>query len=335
MPKLSGVHAQMSSRVAKLDDFRGPQATSRRHLCFDQFHVDVARNSTDDFNPFHDPQRWQQVVGNPFQSTIALGFQIEFLVSDRVTAYRRANAEDDLVERNALHYSNYEFRFADALHAAESFKLDIRETLDKTGSGGGISNRIVVRRSDGEKLILIGTQSETTKPRFLPGYTLNGIQALQHLPSGSLTSGGRYFCKRKFLNTSNGKNFALGSLCDQRDYFDELADRVYFAPLFTASLLSSALLEKGRVEGYDFVADPLVYTSHQISVDNRLQKQLRSNDKLHILIEGPLAAQPSKGLGQTSAEQMLYRCFGVLGGHQILFRANVQLAPLHGFLSAE
>lgn len=328
------MNAEVSSLVAKLDDLRRPLETASQNLCFDQFHVDVARNSTDDFNPFHDPRRWRQVVGNPFESTIALGFQIEFLVADRVNAHRRANGEDVLVEQNSRCYTNYEFRFVNALHAGESFKLDIKETLDKTGSGGGISNRIVVRRSAGEKLILIGTQSETTQPRFLANDTLNELQAVQHLPNGSLTPGGKYFSKRKFLNTSNGKNFALGSLCDQHDYFDELAERVYFAPLFTASLLSSALLEKGWAEGHDFVADPLVYTSHQISVDNRLQKQLRSNDRIHILVEGPLTAQPSKGLGQTPVEQLLYRCFGVLDGHQILFRANVQLAPLHGFLSA-
>ncbi len=147
------MNAEVSSLVAKLDDLRRPQETASQNLCFDQFHVDVARNSTDDFNPFHDPQRWRQVVGNPFESTITLGFQIEFLVSDGVRAYRRANGEDVLVEQNALHYTNYEFRFVNALHAGDSFKLDIKETLDKIDFGGGISNRIVVRRSVGEKLI--------------------------------------------------------------------------------------------------------------------------------------------------------------------------------------
>ncbi len=202
------MNAEVSSLVAKLDDLRRPLETASQNLCFDQFHVDVARNSTDDFNPFHDARRWRQVVGNPFESTIALGFQIEFLVADRVNAHRRANGEDVLVEQNSRCYTNYEFRFVNALHAGESFKLDIKETLDKTGSGGGISNRIVVRRSAGEKLILIGTQSETTQPRFLANDTLNELQAVQHLPNGSLTPGGKYFSKRKFLNTSNGKNFA-------------------------------------------------------------------------------------------------------------------------------
>ena len=50
-------------------------------LVFSQAHIDVARNSTDDFNPFHDPLRWQRIEGNPFGSPIALGFQLEFFAT--------------------------------------------------------------------------------------------------------------------------------------------------------------------------------------------------------------------------------------------------------------
>lgn len=102
--------------------------------------------------------------------------------------------------------------------------------------------------------------------------------------------------------------------------------------MFTAALLSSALLEKGWREGYDFEKDPLVYTSHQISIDRRLQGKLRSNDRLHMLVEGPLQAPPTKGLGKALLEQSLHRCVGLVHGHQILFRANVMMAPLHAML---
>lgn len=306
---------------------------SSENLCFDQLHIDVARNSTDDFNPFHDPQRWRKVDGNPFQSTIALGFQLEFLVADRVRSHRLANDADLLATHNDLFYSNYEFRFANALHASEAFKLEIKNTIDKSRAGGGISNRVAVRSEQRNALVLIGTQSETSVPRFLADEAITDIRALREIPNGSALPGARYFFKRKFLNTSNGKNFALGSLCNQHDYFDELEERVHFAPLFTASLLSSALLEKGWSEGYDFETDPLVYSSHQISVDNRIQRQLRSNDMLNIVVEGPLSAPSSKGLGHSAVEQMLYRCFGVVERHEILFRANVQLAPLRSFLA--
>jgi hypothetical protein len=171
---------------------------------------------------------------------------------------------------------------------------------------------VAVRRCDDRGLVLIGTQSEAAVPRFLAEETGDALRALQFLSSNSVTSTGDYFSKRKFLNSSNGKNFALGSLCNQHDYLDELAERVYFAPLFTASLLPSALLAKGWEQNYDFETDPLVYTSHQISADNRLQRQLRSNDMLQIIVQGPLPASSSKGLSQTSVEQKLYRCFGVV-----------------------
>lgn len=305
---------------------------SNQKLCFEQIHIDVARNSTDDFNPFHDPQRWRRIKDNPFGSPIALGFQLEFLASDRVTTFRQDNRQDGLITQHELRYSNYEFMFTGALQAGEDFSVEIKKTVDKTASEGGLSNRVVVRKGDGG-LVLMGNQSETAQPRFLADAALNDLPSLEHLPDRIVAPGTRYFLKRKFLNTSNGKNFALAALCDQHDYFDELDERVDFPPLFTASLLSSALLEKGWAQGYDFEADPLVYTRHQISVDKRLQRTLRSNDSLHILVEGPLEPPPHRGLGRTAVEQQLYRCFGLLRGHQILFRANVQLAPLHGFLS--
>ena len=305
---------------------------SEKKLCFEQVHIDVARNSTDDFNPFHDPQRWQRIKDNPFTSPIALGFQLEFLAADRIAANRRLSGHDRLVADHQLHYSNYEFMFTGALHAGEAFAVEIKKTVDKTGSDGSLSTRAVLRKGDGS-LVLMGNQSETRQPRFLADAVLHGLPSLEHLPDRIIAPGTRYFLKRKFLNTSNGKNFALAALCDQRDYFDELDERIDFPPLFTAALLSSALLERGWAAGYDFEADPLVYTRHQISVDNRLQRQLRSNDRLHILVEGPLAPPSQKGLGGSTVEQQLYRCFGLLHGQQILFRANVQLAPLHGFLS--
>ncbi|MCB1798701.1 MAG: hypothetical protein KDI67_07455 [Gammaproteobacteria bacterium] len=300
-------------------------------LCFDQVHIDVARNSTDDFNPFHDPQRWQNIRGNPFASPIALGFQMEFLAADRVARHRRSNAEDTLIAEHALHFSNYEFHFADALRVGEAFSVTVKNTIDKSAQGGGLSNRIVLRKAAGD-LVLMGTQSETAEPRFLPDAVIEGLPSLEHLPDRAMAPGTPYFRKRKFLNTSNGKNFAVGALCDQHDYFDELSERVDFPPLFTASMVSCALLEKGWAHGHDFEADALVYTSHQISVDNRLQRKLRSNDMLNILVEGPLTPPPPKGLGCASVDQQLYRCLGVLHGRQILFRANVQLAPLRSFL---
>ena len=299
---------------------------------FEQLHIDVARNSTDDFNPFHDPRRWRLIAGNPYGSTIALGFQMEMLAADRVAAQRDAAERCRRDEGSGLYFSNYEFHFARALLAGEPFQVEVKNTVAR-GNAAGVSNRVLLRTQDGG-LVLRGTVSETPEPRFLRDEVPSGLPSLEHLPDRTPVPGTPYFVKRKFMNASNAKNFALGSLCNQHDYFDELSERVCFPPMFTTSLLSCALLEKGWAEGYDFEADPMVYTSHQISVDNRLQARIKSNDSLYILVRGPLPTEPVRGLGGGQVAQQQYHCFGILHGRELLFRASVKLAPLHGFPGA-
>lgn len=306
---------------------------SDQHLCFEQIHIDVARNSTDDFNPFHDPQRWHRIRRNPFGGPIALGFQMEFLAADRVARHRRPSDKAASGADDERPFSNYEFLFAGALPAGESFRVEIKKTVDRTGSGGGIANRVVIRKRAGD-LVLMGTLSETDVPRFLPDVVMSGLPSLEHFPDRVALPGTPFFLKRKFLNTSNAKNFVLGARCAQQDYIDELDERVSFPALFTASLASCALLEKGRYQGHDFEAEPMVYTSHQIAVDKRIQRRLRSNDMLHILVEGPSTLPPPRGLGRAAVEQQCYRCYGVLHGSQILFRASLRLAPLQALSAA-
>ena len=130
--------------------------------------------------------------------------------------------------------------------------------------------------------------------------------------------------KRKYLTTSNGKNFVLSGLATQQDYFDELDEHIAFPPLFTAALASCALLEKAWQSGYDFHADPVVYTTHQITVDRRLQASLRSNDRLHLLVDGPLAEQAN----EQQAAMQTYHVFGLVAANAVLFSARVQLARL-------
>ena len=296
-------------------------------FCFEQLHVDVARNTTDDFNPFHDPKRWRLIRDNPFGSTIVLGFQTEFLVSDQVARMRRDNGDDARIAEHDLHFSNYEFRFVGALLPGERFDVEIRKTVDKTANGGGLSNRVIVRKDD-ELAVLLGTQSETRSPRFLADTIPRNLPPLATLPDRERIDGTPYFLKRKFLTTSNGKNFVLAGLGMQQDYFDELDEFVSFPPLFAVALLSCGLLEQAWQQDYDFLADPVVYTSHQISVDRRLQQRLRSNDRLHLLIDGPLNEASDKAGSAINAMQN-YRVFGLVADEQILFRAKVQLATLH------
>ena len=86
------------------------------------------------------------------------------------------------------------------------------------------------------------------------------------------------------MTTSNAKNFLCGSLRDQAQYFDELQDRVSFPEMFSCALLSNALLEKALKFHHNFECNPMVYTSHKISIDRRYLAQMKSNDALHILI---------------------------------------------------
>lgn len=303
----------------------------QRLLALDQIHIDVARNSTDDFNPFHDPVRWKNIRGNPFGAPIALGFQLEFLAGDRVRRHRIAERRPAAAQ---IVYRDFEFGFAGALRAGEDFEIDVRKTIDKTGRGGGLSNRVIVRKSD-RTPVLIGTQSDSPEPRFFSVQGFGDLPALSRLPDRSTVPGNGLFLKRKFLNTSNAKNFALGALCRQQDYIDELGERVCFPPLFTASLISCALLERARANHHDFEAEPMVYTSHQISVDMGLQRRLRSNDMLHVLVQRPETVLPGKGLGKSCVEQQRFRCLGVVGDDATLFHASVQLAPLRAFLASE
>ena len=66
-------------------------------LRFQQIHIEVARNATDDFNPFHDKHRWHNVADNPFGGPIALGFQLECLIEQHMRLYRKQHGEDELI----------------------------------------------------------------------------------------------------------------------------------------------------------------------------------------------------------------------------------------------
>ncbi len=302
-------------------------STPRGRYCFEQLHIDVARNTTDDFNPFHDPARWQAIRNNPFGSTIVLGFQTEFLISDLIERRHRAGTGVSTAADYGLNFSNYEFRFVGALRPGEPFDIALRNTVDKTASNGGLSTRAVLRKGDNTP-VLMGTQSESAAPRFLADANLSNLPYLAELPDRTTIVDGRFFLKRKFLTTSNGKNFVLAGLGAQQDYFDELADYVSFPPLFTAALSSCGLLEKAWQRGYDFQAEPVVYTSHQISVNRRLQSTLRSNERLHLLVEGPIEDTATQRTAANPSAQR-YRVFGVIRNNVILFRALFQLARLH------
>ncbi len=314
-------------------DKDGP-GVANEAFCFQQLHLDIARNATDDFNPFHDPHRWDRIEGNTFKAPVALGFQIGCLIDYLLDRYRREQGEESLEAEYGLYFRNYEFKFAGALLAGEPFQVEIKSTKNRIVTGGGLSNRVAVRKVDGSP-VLIGSRSETPVPRFLPDDRLPRLPAVAEVEDRSHIKGTPFFLKRKFLNTSNGKNFLLGSLADQYAYFDELEDRVRFPTLFPVALSSCTLLEKAWQEEWQFEKNPVVYTGHKISVNKQLQFELRSNDRLDILAEGPYPLEERGGLGRSAIKQCYYRCFGLIEGGRLLFRALVQTAALQAMLATD
>jgi len=169
-------------------------------LAFQQIHIDVARNATDDFNPFHDKNRWKSIASNPFQGPIVLGFQLECLIEDRINHHRFTHAEYSLYDKHQLCFSNYQVNFANAVRPDTEVQVDIRRSKLSEGDNFTLSNRVSIK-SEG-RLDLIGYKRETQKPLYLAG--------TDHLPLGSLGSqrdrsyirGTDFFMKRKFMNTS-------------------------------------------------------------------------------------------------------------------------------------
>lgn len=288
-------------------------------FCFQQIHIDVARNATDDFNLFHDPHKWLRIKDNPFGGPIALGFQLESLIEKQILDYRRQNDELKLIAQNKLRFSNYQFTFANAVKPGQKVNVEIKKSQFKIIDGNAVlSNRISVK-TDG-RLALMGFKKESAKALFLENADFSGFGHLKEMTDRSYIPGKDFFLKRKFMNTSNAKNFLCGSFADQSLYFDELNDKADFPEIFPCSLVSCALLEKALNNNHDFEEEPMIYTTHKITLDRALLCQLKSNVALHILIR-ELADQPDT-----------YECYGLINDNMILYRGIISLASLQSIL---
>lgn len=299
------------------------------NFIFDQIHLEVARNASDDFNLFHDKHKWLQVTHNPFKGPIVLGFQMNTLIEYQMRLYREANHENQIIDENNLRFSNYQITFVNALRPRQEFQLDIRKTLIKTIPELTLTNRVSIK-SEG-KTILLGFKKETPSPLFLADTNLSQLPELSKLPDKSMVPGTDFFLKRKYMNNGNVKNFLSGSLAEQSDYFDELTGLANYPEIFPCSLTSGALLEKAQLENHDFKQNPMVYTSHEISVDRQCLPSISDNDKLHILVR-QLPESASNTLNQTKIMLRSYECFGLLKRNKVLFRIRLNLVPLEEIL---
>lgn len=285
-------------------------------LRFLPIHIDVTRNATDDFNPFHDRNRWHRIAGNPFGEPIVLGFQLECLIENRMRRYRDEQEETGLISAQAMRFSNYEFKFVNAVLPGQAITMLIKASQYKPGDNPTLGNRVSLRANG--KLAVAGYKRESRSPLAPPRIDLAALGDLNRAKDRAYLENTDIFLKRKYMTTSNAKNFLSGSLVEQSDYIDELDERIHFPETFPCALLSCALLERAWQQGHDFEREPMVYKSHNISIDREYLAQLRSNDVLHLLSR---YADPA---AQTPA----YDCFGVIGSERLLFSARIELMPL-------
>lgn len=292
---------------------------------FDQIHIEVARNASDDFNLFHDKRKWLQITHNPFKGPIVLGFQLNTLIEYQMRLYREAQHEDQIIAENQLYFSNYQITFVNALRPRQELVLDIKKTLINTIPELTLANRVAIK-SQG-KTILLGYKKETKTPMFLADTDLSHLPDLNGIADKSIVPGTDFFLKRKWMNNGNVKNFLSGSLAEQSDYFDELMQVAHYPEVFPCSLTSGALLEKAQMENHDFKRNPMVYTSHDISVDRVCLAQVKNNDRLHILVR-QLPESKANTLNHTNIMLRTYECYGLLENGAILFRIKLNLVPL-------
>jgi len=302
---------------------RGASPTFR----FGQFHVDVARNSSDDFNPLHDPKKWESVRGNPYGSPVVSVFQMECLIEYLLRKGQGA-ADSWLIEQHDLHFCNYQFTFTGWLRPHEEFQVRIHPSSVSPGADHTLSNRVFLK-TEGQ-LVVAGSVSQSASPLYLPNAEFSRLHGLERAADITYVPDTKYFLKRKYLSTGNAKNFVIACLADQAYYFDEVEDRVSFPDMVPVSFISSALFEKDMADNVDFRQTPMAHARHNISIDRRLARDLRSNDRLHLLVTRPKLVPPAAALGQLQMAAECYDCFGLVQDNQVLFRAQVFLVPLTG-----
>jgi len=284
---------------------------------FEQIHVDVARNATDDFNLFHDPLRWHRLAGNPFGGPIVLGFQLVCVAE----AWLR---EQGVIADDGPRFVNAHYQFASPLRPGESARIEASRPRIEADRR---SCRLLVRGPRG--LVLRGQVQQEAEARHAPG---DGpaieTTTLADQPDRSWLGDSGWFLKHKYMNTGNAKNFLCGSLVEQTRFIDELEDRVRFPDSFPAALISCALLERARSEGHDFEREPMVYTQHRISIDQQRMAGLGSNDRISLLVGPPQRQAAGRGLGAQAVRQQTHGCLVLDQQGQPLVQAFISLSPL-------
>ncbi|MEP1445417.1 MAG: hypothetical protein ABJK37_04770 [Paraglaciecola sp.] len=297
-----------------------------------QMHIEAARNSTDDFNLFHDKNRWHHIQSNPFEGPIALGFQLGCFVEDQVNRssknYRHylESAGSMLGHLEPFNFSQYELNFAGSVKPGDNIELVVRDGRYSEVSGiQCFTNRIALKAN--RKTVLLGYK------RYSSEHLIKGVVPLPKLSEvingkdRSFIGVHRYFLKRKYMIVGNAKNFLASAFAEQSEYIDEFVDKVSFPEMYPLSLVSSALLERAKAEGHNLVEKPMIYVSHKLSIDRGLLTKLKSNDVLNILVS------PRHSTNDQNSDNVTQFCCCVLSNQQVLFHAEIQLAPLSALIN--
>lgn len=292
-----------------------------------QMHIEAARNATDDFNLFHDKHRWHKIKDNPFRGTVALGFQLGCFVEDQVNRSAKNyiqqlnTASKPQISSSPLNFSQYELTFAGAVKPGDSISLVVRDGRLSSGANTEyFSNRVALKANG--KTVLLGYKRQSSAHLIKGIAPLPNFEEVFNSDDRSFITDSPYFVKRKYMIVGNAKNFLTSAFAEQSDYIDEFIDKVSFPEMYPLSLISSALLERAQAVGQDLIAEPMIYLSHKLSIDNKVMSTLQSNDCLNILLSPPVKS------ADKNTQSVVHHCSCVLATKEVLFHAEIQLAPL-------
>lgn len=293
-----------------------------------QMHIECARNSTDDFNLFHDKSRWQKIVDNPFGGPIALGFQLACFIEHQVKNHRITNLEKQALDSTRLYMSEFELMFAGIVKPGDDISINIKSGKSSVKEGmTAYSNRVALK-SNG-KTVLLGFKRETDRGIDISSLSLPNEVEIASCEDRSFSKDQAWFIKRKYMIVGNAKNFLTSAFAEQSEYIDEFDDKIEFPQTYPLSLISSALLERAKASGHDLVVEPMIYTSQRLAINKSLLNLLKSNDCLTILVNEPAQIE-----GQNSTGNKLHQtCIGLIHGTKPLFKAEIELTPLSSLLS--
>lgn len=289
-----------------------------------QFHIEAARNSTDDFNLFHDKNRWNWIQSNPFNGPIALGFQLGCFIETQIEKLDLSVklAQDET--RDNYPFSVYEFTFAGVVNPGDEINLEVKPGKHtQTEHGRVYSNRLLLKANG--KAVILGFKRESEFcPIRLPDSFPDNIDWGRRADR-TFDTHSAYFIKRKYMIVGNAKNFLTSAFAEQSDYIDEFADKVRFPQMYPMSLLSSALLERAQAMKHDLINEPMIYANHKLCIDKRQLDDLRSNDVLNIVVSPEIQENPAD-------KRVTHICAGFSKQNTPLFIAQIVLLPLKSLL---